>query len=90
MSAALAGERQILLDAILIRGVNPGGAAQGASALGVLGLAEVPSARAGAQDLAAGGDFEPLGCGFLSFNALRTSHINQLSFKKSAQYRGLS
>ena len=82
MSAALAGERQILLDAILIRGVNPGGATQGASALGVLGLAEVPSARAGAQDLAAGGDFEPLGCGFLSLNALRTSHNKSAFFQK--------
>ena len=89
MSAALAGERQILLDAILIRGVNRGGAAQGAPALGILGLAQVASAGAGAQDLAAGGDLEPLGRGFLSLNALRTSHINQLSFEKSAQYRCL-
>ena len=82
MSAALAGERQILLDAILVRGMNPGGAAQGASALGVFRLAEVPSASAGAQHFAAGGDFEPLGRGFLCLNALRTSHNKSAFFQK--------
>ena len=82
MSAALAGERQILLDAVFVRGMNPGGAAQGAAALGVLGLAEVPSACAGAENLATGGDFEPLGRGFLCLNALRTSHNKSAFFQK--------
>ena len=44
-----------------------GGAAQAAAALGALGLAQVAPAGAGAQDLAAGRDLEPLGHGLSWF-----------------------
>src|SRR5438876_7186589 len=62
--------------------------AQTAATLRVLGLHQVPPARAFAQHLATGRDLEPFGHRFLGFNAFWTSHnFAQFSFKKSAQYR---
>ena len=77
-----AGEGQILLDAILVRFVNGGGAAQTTFALGVFGGGQVAFAGAGAQDFSAGGDFEPLGHGLLRFNAFGTSHKSNSSIQK--------
>jgi hypothetical protein len=81
-------ERHALLDAIFIGGMHQGCASQRATALGTFALQKVPFARAGAQHLATGGYFEPLGGGFLSLNAFWTSH-KIVSFEKSAQYRVL-
>jgi hypothetical protein len=67
-------EREVLLDAIDVGFVNHRGLAEAAEALGVFGLGQVTAARAGAQDLAGGGDFKPLRHGLLRFDAFRTSH----------------
>ena len=81
-------ERQALLDAILVRGMHRRAAAQIAPPLGTLRLHQVAPAGALAQHFAAGRDFEPLGRGLFRFNAFWTSHkCDQLSLKKSAQYR---
>jgi hypothetical protein len=83
-SAAMA-ERHALSDAIDIRLVHHGGFAEPAEALGVFGLGQVAAAGAGAQDFAGGGDFEPLGGGFLGFDAFWTSH----KFNSIAKERGM-
>jgi hypothetical protein len=70
--------------------MDRGRAAEIAAALGIFRLSQVAFTRAGAQDLAARGDFEPLGHGLLRFNAFGTSHNQILLFKKSAQYRYLT
>ena len=79
-------EGHALGDAIRIRRMHQRCPAQAATTFGALGLAKMTAARAGAQDLAAGGDLEPLGRGFLSFNTFRASHKFFLS-EKSANYR---
>lgn len=86
--AASAAEGQVLLNAILVRGMDTSGAAQAAAALGTFGLAEVPPTRTGAEHFSAGRDFESFGRGFLRFDAFGTSHKSAFS-KKSAQYRRL-
>lgn len=53
-------EREVLLDAIFIRGMDEFGAAQAATPFGTFALAEVAAASAGAQDLACRRDFEAL------------------------------
>ena len=75
-------KRQALRDAILVGRVDRGGATEVAAALGVLGLAEVAPAGAGAHDFPAGGDFEPLGHGLLGSDAFRTSHKCLTVFQK--------
>jgi hypothetical protein len=74
-------EHQALLDAILVGRVHRGGAAQVASAFGVLSLAQVPPAGAGAHDFPASRYFKTLGRGLLRSDAFWTSHksINFLS-----------
>lgn len=67
-------ERQILLDAVLVGGIQDDAAAQPAPALGVLGLHQVAAPGALAQDLAAGRDLEPFGGRFLRFYTFWTSH----------------
>ena len=63
--------------------------AQRATAFGVLALQEVAPARVGTENLACARDLEPLGHGFLGFDAFWTAHIYVFSFsKKSAQYMG--
>ena len=74
MIAASVTVHQALLDAILIGRVDRSSAAEIAAALGILGLAQVPSASARAHDLATGRDLEPLGRGFLGSDAFWTSH----------------
>ena len=54
-------EREVLLDAIFVRGMDEFGAAQAATAFSTLALAEVTAASAGAQNLACRRDFEALG-----------------------------
>ena len=80
-------EREVLRDAIHIGGMDRGGAAEIAAALGAFVLRQVAFTGAGAQDFSAGGDFESLGHGLLRFNTFWTSHKFRVSFKKSAQYR---
>src|SRR5579872_2691991 len=79
---ALPRKRQVLLDAIFIRGIHAGQSAQRAAAFGILGLRQMAPARAGAQDLAAGGDLEPLGHGLLRLDAFGTSHKSNSSTQK--------
>lgn len=67
-------EREALLDAIFVGGVDEFGAAQAAAAFRTLALAEVPATSAGAQDLAGRCDFEALGYRFLRFDTFGTSH----------------
>jgi hypothetical protein len=67
-------ERHALGDAIDIRLVHDRGLAETAKALGVFGLGQMAATGAGAQDFAGGSDFEPLGCGFLGFDAFWTTH----------------
>jgi hypothetical protein len=74
LPATSAGEREALLNAVCVGGIHFGGATEAAPSLGVFGLAQVPPARAGAQDFAAGCDLEPLGGGLLGLNAFWTSH----------------
>src|SRR5215471_11901299 len=84
----LAGERQILLDAVFVSFVNSGASAQTTAPLGIFGLHQMATAGAQAQDLAFGRNLETLGGRFFRFNAFGTSHSsNPLSLKKSAQYR---
>ena len=78
----LAREREVLLDAILVRLVHGSRTAQAAAALGVFGLRQVAFARAGAQDFAAGRYLEPLDDGLLRFNAFGTSHKSNSSIQK--------
>jgi|GraSoiStandDraft_45_1057281.scaffolds.fasta_scaffold3093067_1 hypothetical protein len=77
-----AGERQILLDAILVRVMNGGRAAEIAAALGAFGLRQMAFTRAGAQDFSAGSDFEPLGHGLLCLDTFGTSHKSNSSIQK--------
>jgi hypothetical protein len=67
-------EGHALGDAIDIRLVGHSGFAEAAEALGVFGLSQMAATGAGAQDFAGGGDFEPLGSGFLRFDAFWTTH----------------
>jgi len=80
-------ERQVLLDAIFVGGMDQVCAPQAAAAFRAFGLAEVASAGAMAQDLAGRSDFEPLAHGLFGFDTFGASHKNQFSFQKSAQYR---
>jgi hypothetical protein len=87
----LASERQILFDAIFVRGMDSGATTQVAAAFGIFGLHQMPAARAQSQNLATGSDFKPLGCRLLRFNAFWTSHnVASALFEKSAQYRVLT
>jgi hypothetical protein len=78
-------EREVLLDAVDVRGVDHGGFAESAQAFGVFGLGQVTATGAVAQDLAGGGYFEPLRHGLSSFDAFRTSH----KFNSIAKERGM-
>jgi hypothetical protein len=68
------GEREILGDAVQVRGMHGGRFAEPAEALGVLALGQMTAAGAEAQRFARSGDFKPLGHGFLGLNAFGTSH----------------
>src|SRR6266550_6353386 len=73
-------EREVLLDAVNIGFVDQVRTAQAAAAFRAFGLAEVAPAGAMAEDLAAGGDFEPFAHRLFGFDAFGTSHkINLLS-----------
>ena len=76
-------ERQALFDTVLVGGMDAGRAAEAASALGDLCLAQVASARARAQDFSAGGNLKALGCGLLGFDAFGTSHKLAFSQKRA-------
>jgi len=82
LNRPLPGKRHALFDAILVRLVDGGGATQGAAALRIFALQQVALASARAQDLAASGDFEPLGRGFFRFDALWTSHKDKKLFSE--------
>jgi hypothetical protein len=57
----LVAEREVLLNAVFVRGMDEFRAAQAATAFSTLALAEVTAASAGAQDFACRRDFEALG-----------------------------
>lgn len=78
-------ERQALRDAVSVGWINDGDLAEAAAAFRVFGLGQMASARVEAQNLAGGGDFEPLGHGFFRFNAFGTSH----KFNSIAKERGV-
>src|SRR5579884_1676744 len=81
-------ERQVLLDAISIRGINPRQFAETAAALGVLGRKQVAFAGVRAHDLAGASDLEPLGDRLPSFDTFGASHkFNSNSLQKSGKYR---
>jgi hypothetical protein len=80
-------EREVLLDAVFVCGMDEFRASEAAAALGALALAEVPSARLAAQDLAGTSDFEPLSYRFLRFDAFGTSHKFRF-FRKRARTIG--
>ena len=67
-------EREVLLDAVRVRLVNERGAPEAATALRPFGLAEVATTGAGAQNLAARGNFEALRDRVLGFDAFGTTH----------------
>jgi hypothetical protein len=69
-----AGERQVLFDAINVRGIHDRGLAETAEAFRVFGLGQMAATRVGTQDFASAGDLEPFGHGFLGFDAFRTTH----------------
>jgi hypothetical protein len=85
-SAAVA-ERHALRDAIDICLVHDRSLAETAEALGVFGLGQMAAAGAGAQDFAGGGDFEPLGRGFLRFNTFWTTHKIYFNSKRARTIR---
>jgi hypothetical protein len=70
----LVGKREVLCDAVEVRGIHKGGFAEAAQAMGVFGLGQVAAASAMAQGLASGGDFKPFGHGLFRFDAFGTSH----------------
>jgi hypothetical protein len=67
-------ERKVLGNAIEVGGMDGRSFAQAAEALGIFGLGQMAASGAKAQYFARSGDFEPLGDGFLRFDAFRTSH----------------
>ena len=67
-------EGHALGNPILIRGMDHARATQVTTALGILGLTQVPPAGARAQHFAAGRDLKPLGHGLLGLDAFWTSH----------------
>ena len=85
MSAA---EHQVLLNTILVGRVDRGRAAETPSALGILGLAQVPPAGARAHNFPAGGYLEPLGHGLLRSDTFWTSHKSYNFLSKRARNIG--
>ena len=85
----LAEEHQVLLNAILVGRVDCGRAAEIPSALGILGLAQVPPAGAGAHDFPAGRNLEPLGHGLLRSNTFWASHKSYNFLSKRARNIGI-
>lgn len=67
-------EGQVLLDTVGVGYMNKAQAAQAPAAFGALGLTQVPSACATAQDFARGRDLETFGHGLLRLNAFGASH----------------
>ena len=88
-SAGLAtmAEGHALGDAVGVGGTHDGNLAEGAAALGRLGLSQVANARVTTQDLAGGRDLEPLGRGLLRFDTFWATHIKILiQLQKSMNY----
>ena len=76
-------ERQVLRDAIHVRGMDRGRATEIAAALGVFGLRQMAFTGACTQDFSAGGDFKSLGHGLLRFNTFWTSHKSEFLSKRA-------
>ena len=66
-------EGHALLDAIYHRLVHEAGLAEVAFTLGILGRSQVTQTRFTTQQLARGGEFEPLGHGFFSLSTCNGS-----------------
>jgi hypothetical protein len=74
-----------LRDTIGVRCVNHSALAETAAAFGVFTLGQMAKTGATAQNFAGAGDLEPLGHGFLRFDAFGSSH----KFISIAKERGL-
>ena len=84
---ATMAEGHALGDAVGVGGTHDGNLAEGAAALGRLGLSQVANARVTTQDLAGGRDLEPLGRGLLRFDTFWATHIKILiQLQKSMNY----
>jgi hypothetical protein len=67
-------ERQVLRDAIRIRGIDRGCATETAAVFGSFALGQVAATRAGAQNLSARLNLKTLGHGLSGLDAFGTSH----------------
>ena len=67
-------EGQALRNAILVGRIHLRGAAEAATAFGILGLAQVPPAGTGAHNFPAGRNLKPLGRGLPGSDTFWTSH----------------
>jgi len=82
-------ERQALRDAVKVGRMNDGSFAETAEALGVFGLRQMAATGGIVHGFAGGGDFEPLGHGFLGFDAFGTSHKINSFAKERGIYMSL-
>jgi len=78
-------EGHALGDAVGIGWIHHGDLAEAAPALRIFGLGQMAASGVEAQNLAGGGDLEPLGRGFFRFDAFGTSH----KFNSIAKERGI-
>jgi len=75
-------ERQVLLDAVFVGGMDDFGTPQIAAAFGPLGLAQVPATGLFAENPSASRDFEPLDHRLFGFDAFGTSHKSDFCRKR--------
>jgi hypothetical protein len=81
---SLVAEREALYDPINVGFVHDCHLSEATPAFGVLGGEQVASAGVRAQDLAASGDFEPLGHGLFGFDAFGAAHKSTFVQKERA------
>jgi len=67
-------ERQILGDAINVRGIHHAELAKTTTALGIFALQQMPATSLGIEHFASAGDLETFGDRLLRFNAFWTTH----------------
>jgi hypothetical protein len=84
---ATVAEGHALGNAVRVGGVHHGDFAEGATALGRLGLSQVANACVTTQNLAGGRDLKPLGRGLLRFDTFWATHIKiSIQLQKSMNY----
>ena len=79
-----AGEWKVLFDAIFVGFVDPSGAAQAATPLGIFRLQKMPLAGARTQHFSAGSDLEAFRYRLFCLNTLGTSHKCSILSKERA------